>query len=45
MIIEKASLGDRDYIKHSLELFVDFVAIFVRLLVILMRNRKNNNKK
>jgi len=45
MIIEKASLGDRDYIKHSLDLFVDFVAIFVRILVILMRNRKSNNKK
>jgi len=44
MIIEKASLGDRDYIAHSLELFVDFVAIFVRLLVILLRNKKSNKK-
>lgn len=36
MIIERADHGDRDYVKHSLDLFVDFVDIFVRLLVILV---------
>lgn len=36
MIIERASLGDYDYIKHTLDLFMDFVAIFVRILVILV---------
>ena len=35
MIIEKYSRGDNDYIWHSVDLFVDFVAIFKRLLVIL----------
>jgi len=44
MIIEKASLGDRDYIKHSLDLFVDFIGVFVRLLIILLRNKKSNKK-
>jgi len=43
LIIEKASAGSRDYVAHSLDLFLDFVAIFVRLLVILTRN--SNNKK
>ncbi|RHY77607.1 hypothetical protein DYB30_009940 [Aphanomyces astaci] len=33
MIIEKASLGDRDFVMHSLCLFLDFVAFFVRLLM------------
>ena len=35
MIIEKHSRDDNDYIWHSVDLFVDFVAIFKRLLVIL----------
>ena len=35
MIIEKHSRGDDDYIWHSVDLFIDFVEIFRRLLVIL----------
>eukprot|EP01095_Lingulamoeba_sp_RSL-Kostka_P014213 TRINITY_DN6130_c1_g3_i2.p1 TRINITY_DN6130_c1_g3~~TRINITY_DN6130_c1_g3_i2.p1 ORF type:complete len:248 (-),score=61.08 TRINITY_DN6130_c1_g3_i2:124-867(-) len=42
LIIEKASLGDRNFISHSLILFLDFVNIFVRVLIILI---KNSNKK
>lgn len=37
MIIEKASAGDMDPVKHALDLFVDFAAVFVRLLVILLQ--------
>lgn len=36
MIIERASLGDFDYIKHTMDLFLDFAAIFVRILIILV---------
>lgn len=33
MIVEKANAGQMDHVKHALDLFVDFAAIFVRLLV------------
>merc|ERR1711991_98731 len=38
MIVEKRSLGDEDFVKHACELFLDFMGIFVRLLIILSRN-------
>ncbi|GJN29924.1 hypothetical protein PR202_gb18187 [Eleusine coracana subsp. coracana] len=37
-IIERAHHGDMDYIKHALTLFTDFVAVFVRVLIIMMKN-------
>lgn len=35
-IIEKAHLGDMDYVKHALTLFTDFAAVFVRILIIMV---------
>ena len=35
-IIERAHLGDLDYVKHALTLFTDFAAVFVRILIILV---------
>ncbi|KAL4217340.1 Bax inhibitor 1 [Mactra antiquata] len=44
LLIEKARRGDDDYIWHSLDLFIDFINIFRRLLIILA-NKENNKKK
>ncbi|XP_009621251.1 bax inhibitor 1 [Nicotiana tabacum] len=46
-IIEKAHLGDLDYVKHALTLFTDFVAVFVRILIIMLKNasEKEEEKK
>jgi FtsH-binding integral membrane protein len=46
-IIEKAYHGDMDYVKHALLLFTDFVAVFVRILTIMLKNsmEKNDKKK
>jgi len=33
VIVERAEAGETDPLKPALDLFVDFVAIFVRLLV------------
>jgi FtsH-binding integral membrane protein len=38
VIVEKAYAGDTDHVAHALDLFVDLVALFARLLAILVRN-------
>lgn len=45
LIIERADKGDEDYIKHSLDLFMDFVSIFVRVLIILSKNSKTRQER
>ena len=46
LIIEKKRNGDNDFIWHSVDLFLDFVNIFRRILIILSnkeeKKRKNN---
>eukprot|EP00268_Persea_americana_P062236 TRINITY_DN7966_c0_g1_i3.p1 TRINITY_DN7966_c0_g1~~TRINITY_DN7966_c0_g1_i3.p1 ORF type:complete len:250 (-),score=44.37 TRINITY_DN7966_c0_g1_i3:164-913(-) len=44
-IIERAHLGDLDYVKHALTLFTDFAAVFVRILIILMKNTVEKSEK
>lgn len=43
LIVERASAGDFDSVKHALDLFVDFVAILVRVLIILMKNQERRD--
>ncbi|XP_064155574.1 probable Bax inhibitor 1 isoform X1 [Anguilla rostrata] len=45
LIIEKAELGDKDYIWHCVDLFLDFVTIFRKIMVILAMNEKQDKKK
>ncbi|CAJ2645888.1 unnamed protein product [Trifolium pratense] len=44
-IVEKAHLGDLDYVKHALTLFTDLAAIFVRILVIMIKNSSERTEK
>jgi len=45
LIMERYRAGDDNFIWHGLELFVDFIAIFVRLIIILMNNSDKNQRK
>jgi len=45
VIIEKVSAGENDYVWHAVELFIDFVAVFVRLVIILLENTGDKKKK
>ncbi|PIA30946.1 hypothetical protein AQUCO_05300051v1 [Aquilegia coerulea] len=44
-IIEKAHFGDLDYVKHALTLFTDFAAVFVRVLIIMLKNASEKEDK
>jgi FtsH-binding integral membrane protein len=45
LILEKAINGDGDFVGHAMSLFIDFIAIFVRLLIILAKNSEKKDKK
>ncbi|XP_050310770.1 bax inhibitor 1 isoform X2 [Anthonomus grandis grandis] len=44
-IIEKRRMGSKDFVGHSLDLFVDFIGIFKRLLIILTQKEQEQQKK
>ncbi|KAF0852735.1 BAX inhibitor (BI)-1-like family protein [Andalucia godoyi] len=44
MMIEKACGGDYDVAGHAVDLFIDFVAIFVRILIILLKKEKKERR-
>jgi len=41
LIIEKAENGDNDYVLHSIDLFLDLINIFVRILIALTKKKDN----
>nr|CAB3267009.1 probable Bax inhibitor 1 [Phallusia mammillata] len=45
LIVERHMNGDNDYIWHSVDLFLDFINIFRRLIIILGLNENKNKKK
>ncbi|XP_078542077.1 bax inhibitor 1 isoform X1 [Lissotriton helveticus] len=45
LIIEKAELGDKDYIWHCVDLFLDFITIFRKLMIILAMNEKEKKRE
>lgn len=45
IMIEKVSSGDTDYVWHSVELFIDFIAIFVRIVIILLEYSDANKAR
>jgi len=45
LIIEKSDRGSTDFVWDALELFIDFVAVFVRVLIILLQNSDKDKKK
>ncbi len=45
LIVEKAAAGSTDHVRHALELLVDLLAIFVRVLVLLLRNAQRRDEQ
>jgi len=45
LIIAKRRLGDKDFVWHSVDLFIDFVNIFRYLLIILAQKDDNQKKR
>jgi len=44
MIVARFEMGDRDFIYHSLDLFVDFISI-LRKLIIILTKKENDGKR
>lgn len=44
LIMEKFKSGDKDYVSHSVDLFIDFIGVFRRVLMILA-NKESEKKK
>ncbi|XP_015605188.1 probable Bax inhibitor 1 [Cephus cinctus] len=45
LIIEKVHMGNKDFISHSLDLFIDFIGVFRHLLIVLTQKEQNRKRK
>ncbi len=45
MIIEKRRMGNKDFVQHALELFIDFIGMFRRLVIILTQKEEQNRRR
>jgi FtsH-binding integral membrane protein len=45
LIIEKRRAGDRDFVAHSVDLFVDLIGIFRRIVIILSEKEKQSKRR
>lgn len=45
LIIEKAHAGDRDHLKHAIDLFIDFAAVFKRLMIIFASKEQDRRER
>lgn len=45
LIIEKRRAGSKDFVTHSLDLFIDFIGVFRRLVIILTQKEEENDRR
>lgn len=45
LIIEKRRMGNKDFVTHSLDLFIDLIGIFRRLVILLTQKEEDNRKR
>ncbi|XP_026329428.1 probable Bax inhibitor 1 isoform X2 [Hyposmocoma kahamanoa] len=45
LIIEKRRMGNKDFVQHALELFIDFIGVFRRLVIILTQKEEQNRRR
>jgi len=45
LIIEKRRAGNKDFVTHSLDLFIDFVGVFRRLVIIQTQKEENERRR
>jgi len=45
LIIEKRRMGSRDFVGHSVDLFIDLIGIFKRLVIVLTQKEQESQKK
>jgi FtsH-binding integral membrane protein len=45
LIVEKCRIGSNDHITHALDLYIDFIAIFIRILIIMLKNKEKKRER